>query len=219
MDTIHTGKVNGLALSKSFRQFSGHIANGVLQLDPQRFLQILHLPIRAMRIVTDPIVDSVMYIVASVLLPLIARIFYRIANLLFFGVLFFISVVFGQQRADKAVEVTSAAVRIYLSLASRPFPHPVHSIPVLTSSRTSRWNSYSHGVRFRRPQHPFRPRIPTPLCSPSKPRLWMQRNRTLLRWERRSELAVTRSGRPGHTWLLGMEPRRKFLPSPSVMSS
>ncbi|KAJ7249539.1 hypothetical protein B0H12DRAFT_696107 [Mycena haematopus] len=95
-------------------------STALLSLDPQRFLQILHLPIRAMRIVTDPIVDSVMYIVASLLLPLIARLFYRVATLLFFGVLSLISLVFGRHRADKAFEVTSAVYFRAHKLSDKP---------------------------------------------------------------------------------------------------
>ena len=40
-----------------------------MQLDPRRFLQVLHLPIRGMRLITDPIVDSVVYIISRLLLP------------------------------------------------------------------------------------------------------------------------------------------------------
>ena len=82
-------------------------------MDPHRFLQIIHLPIRAMRIVTDPIVDTVMYIIAALLLPLVARLLYRTVNGLFLGALFVISVVFGQHRAEKTFEVTSSVVRIH----------------------------------------------------------------------------------------------------------
>ncbi|KAF8166549.1 hypothetical protein K438DRAFT_1856932 [Mycena galopus ATCC 62051] len=95
-------------------------STALLSLDPQRFLQILHLPIRAMRIVTDPIVDSVMYIVASLLLPLIARLLYRVAHLVFFGIIFLISIVLGQQRADKASEITSAVYFRAHKLSDKP---------------------------------------------------------------------------------------------------
>ncbi|KAJ3916024.1 hypothetical protein F5877DRAFT_47423, partial [Lentinula edodes] len=40
-----------------------------LMLEPQRMLFILHLPIRAIRLVTDPAVDLVAYIIIDVLLP------------------------------------------------------------------------------------------------------------------------------------------------------
>ncbi|KAJ7095466.1 hypothetical protein C8R43DRAFT_907918 [Mycena crocata] len=94
-------------------------STALLSLDPHRFIQIIHLPIRAMRIVTDPIVDSVMYIIAALLLPLIARLLYRIANILFLGVLFLISIIFGQQRAEKTFEVTSSYFRVH-KFSDRP---------------------------------------------------------------------------------------------------
>ncbi|KAF7371061.1 RING-CH-type domain-containing protein [Mycena sanguinolenta] len=95
-------------------------STALLSLDPQRFLQILHLPIRAMRIVTDPIVDSVVYIIASLLLPLIGRLFYRIASLVFLAVLSLISLVFGRQRADQASEVTSAVYSRVHKFSDKP---------------------------------------------------------------------------------------------------
>ncbi|KAF7345383.1 RING-CH-type domain-containing protein [Mycena venus] len=95
-------------------------STALLSLDPHRFLQILHLPIRAMRIVTDPIVDSVVYIIASLLLPLIARLLYRVANLVFLGALFWISVIFGQRKADKALEVGSAVYLRVNKLSDKP---------------------------------------------------------------------------------------------------
>ncbi|KAJ7483185.1 hypothetical protein FB451DRAFT_1233627 [Mycena latifolia] len=95
-------------------------STALLSLDPHRFIQIIHLPIRAMRIVTDPIVDSVMYIIAALLLPLVARLLYRIANVLFVGVLFVISVVFGQDRAEKTFEVTSSVYFRVHKLSDKP---------------------------------------------------------------------------------------------------
>ncbi|KAF9522418.1 hypothetical protein CPB83DRAFT_112389 [Crepidotus variabilis] len=41
----------------------------LLTLDPHRMLQVLHLPIRGMRLITDPIVDLVALIVVGLLLP------------------------------------------------------------------------------------------------------------------------------------------------------
>ncbi|KAJ6580947.1 hypothetical protein B0H19DRAFT_1112979 [Mycena capillaripes] len=112
-------------------------STALLSLDPHRFLQILHLPIRAMRIVTDPIVDSVMYIIVALLLPLTARILYRVANLLFISVIFLISVLFGQHKADKALEITSAAYFRAQKLSDKPleqlFAWTSHSSPTAPS--------------------------------------------------------------------------------------
>ena len=46
----------------------------LLQLDPRRFLQVLHLPIRGMRVITDPIVDSVVYLFVRLLFPRLANV-------------------------------------------------------------------------------------------------------------------------------------------------
>ncbi|KAF9482616.1 hypothetical protein BDN70DRAFT_852941 [Pholiota conissans] len=46
----------------------------LLCLDPHRLLQVLHLPIRAMRLVTDPIVDFFAYILVELTLPWILSI-------------------------------------------------------------------------------------------------------------------------------------------------
>lgn len=95
-------------------------STALLSLDPHRFIQIIHLPIRAMRIVTDPIVDSVMYIIAALLLPVVARFLHRIVNVLFLGVLFLISIVLGENKAEKTLEVTSAMyIRIH-QLSDKP---------------------------------------------------------------------------------------------------
>ncbi|KAJ7601555.1 hypothetical protein DFH06DRAFT_440100 [Mycena polygramma] len=95
-------------------------STALLSLDPHRFLQIIHLPIKVMRIITDPIVDSVMYIIMALLLPLIGRSLFRVANLLFLSVIFLVSVIFGQNKADKALEVTSAVYSRVHSLSDKP---------------------------------------------------------------------------------------------------
>lgn len=41
----------------------------LLALDPYRFLQLLHLPIKAMRFATDPVVDSIAYILTQFVIP------------------------------------------------------------------------------------------------------------------------------------------------------
>ena len=43
------------------------------QLDPRRALQVLHWPIRVIRVVTDPVVDSIFLAVSYLILPSIVR--------------------------------------------------------------------------------------------------------------------------------------------------
>ncbi|KAJ7173518.1 hypothetical protein C8R46DRAFT_892656 [Mycena filopes] len=126
-------------------------ATALLSLDPHRFLQLLHLPIRAMRIVTDPIVDSVMYIIAALLLPLVGRLLYRVANLLFLGALFVISVVFGKHKADKTFEMTSSVVCIHLHTVGRLIDrrfisHSLSSSSAATPSKVSTPSAFQAAV-------------------------------------------------------------------------
>ncbi|KAI0029551.1 hypothetical protein K488DRAFT_56109 [Vararia minispora EC-137] len=46
----------------------------LLSLDPMRALYLLHLPVRLMRVVTDPIVDSVLFLLNRVLMPIVWRV-------------------------------------------------------------------------------------------------------------------------------------------------
>jgi len=43
------------------------------QLDPRRALQVLHWPIRVIRVVTDPVVDSIFLVIRYLILPSIVR--------------------------------------------------------------------------------------------------------------------------------------------------
>jgi hypothetical protein len=70
-----------------------------------------------MRIITDPIVDSVMYIVTALMIPLIIRFLRKILDILMTWSLFLIAVVLGKHRADKAFEMTSSVVCISLALS------------------------------------------------------------------------------------------------------
>ncbi|PPQ70661.1 hypothetical protein CVT24_000669 [Panaeolus cyanescens] len=58
----------------------------LLSLDPKRFLHVLHLPIRAMRIVTDPVVDFVLWLLVDQMFPPVFRLLKAFFGLfLFFG--------------------------------------------------------------------------------------------------------------------------------------
>ncbi|KDR68014.1 hypothetical protein GALMADRAFT_79202, partial [Galerina marginata CBS 339.88] len=58
----------------------------LLSLDPRRMLQVLHLPVRAMRLVTDPIVDFVAWIIVDLFFPRVAQLFGAFFHvIMFFG--------------------------------------------------------------------------------------------------------------------------------------
>ncbi|KAG6907887.1 hypothetical protein DXG01_006994 [Tephrocybe rancida] len=75
----------------------------LLSLDPPRFLQILHLPIRAIRIITDPFVDSVAFILMELLVPYYLRAAIRVAAVFSTGFLWFIGLFLGEKAMDSVV--------------------------------------------------------------------------------------------------------------------
>ncbi|KII87240.1 hypothetical protein PLICRDRAFT_93037 [Plicaturopsis crispa FD-325 SS-3] len=53
-------------------------STALLFMNPPRLLELIHLPIRCMRVITDPIVDSVMFLLMQVLLPSTLRTMRRV---------------------------------------------------------------------------------------------------------------------------------------------
>ena len=82
----------------------------LFQLNPHRFLQILHLPIRAMRIVTDPVVDSVAFLIKRFVLPPAFKALHLLLNLFAWFVTLIISTVAGQRSADTVSQKVSSTV-------------------------------------------------------------------------------------------------------------
>lgn len=80
-------------------------------MNPPRFVQILHLPIRGIRIVTDPIVDSVVFFVVNLLFPPFKRLLWRLVNLFLAGSL-------ALPKETKGSNITSGIP--YLSQLVRP---------------------------------------------------------------------------------------------------
>ncbi|KAJ7574391.1 hypothetical protein C8J56DRAFT_803140 [Mycena floridula] len=95
-------------------------STALLALDPPRFLQILHFPIRAIRILTDPVVDAVVYVIMELFLPPYLRIGHNIGSLV--TRLFMSSVVsiFGQESANKTRQIVMAAYSQALAASEQP---------------------------------------------------------------------------------------------------
>ncbi|KAG7093540.1 hypothetical protein E1B28_007211 [Marasmius oreades] len=74
----------------------------LLSLDPTRLLHLAHLPIRAIRILTDPLVDGIMYLLGHFVLPPYLRLGHFISDLLVTMTFWTIRVVLGQSRAESA---------------------------------------------------------------------------------------------------------------------
>ena len=80
------------------------------QLNPQRLIRILHLPIRGMRIVTDPIVDSVAFVLTRFLLPPFFHILKMILRISMFISFTLLRKVFGKVTADGVSQFSSKLV-------------------------------------------------------------------------------------------------------------
>jgi len=80
-------------------------SSALLSLNPRRMLQIVHFPIKAIRLVTDPVVDSVLYFVLAPMLKSLQRLF--VLNTV--GFLYLISRPFGADVSASIVEKVSHA--------------------------------------------------------------------------------------------------------------
>ncbi|KAI0788709.1 hypothetical protein C8Q75DRAFT_879244 [Abortiporus biennis] len=120
----------------------------LLSLDPRRFLQVIHWPIRVIRFVTDPLVDLVLYIISKTMLPLFIRALQAVGN----SLLRLVALAFGQDLTIKGVNLsttlynrTVAAVNFALEqgtvyLASTATEAPVTPEPSLLE-RIADWDS------------------------------------------------------------------------------
>ena len=73
MAPFYVRQVNCTTLRKSVRSRLTKPELRFQQLDPRRALQVLHWPIRVIRVATDPVVDSIFLIIGYLILPSIAR--------------------------------------------------------------------------------------------------------------------------------------------------
>ncbi|KAG5640450.1 hypothetical protein DXG03_008621 [Asterophora parasitica] len=78
----------------------------LLTLDPPRFLQIIHLPIRAIRVMTDPIVDGVAFFLTEIAFPPFKRAVFSLSNHVGNAALYIIGKSLGQKAADSIVFAT-----------------------------------------------------------------------------------------------------------------
>ena len=76
------------------------------QLDPRRFLYILHLPIRTIRIITDPVVDSIMFVLMRLAVPPLVSFGQSLSSILFQ----MLQAMVGHQGAMRGVKLTTNLV-------------------------------------------------------------------------------------------------------------
>ena len=79
------------------------------QLDPYRFLQLIHFPIRAMRVITDPVVDLILLLIVRFALPFLWETFCGLINVFALSGSFIASRV-GGDRSDSILESLAAVV-------------------------------------------------------------------------------------------------------------
>lgn len=113
------------------------LTHNPLQLDPYRCLQILHLPIKAMRVVTDPVVDSTIFLVTHVILPTILRIARRQVQTCCTFIVFLVRHLVGATITDKITHAVQSAVSMRLSC--------IQTLP--EDSLLVRSNTVTHGSR------------------------------------------------------------------------
>ncbi|KAI0831910.1 hypothetical protein BC628DRAFT_1350502 [Trametes gibbosa] len=87
----------------------------LLSLNPRRALQIIHFPLRAIRLVTDPIVDTVLLVVSRLLVAPLAVFAHLAANAAFSALASFV----GPAQAEKLANVATAAYERAMDVAAK----------------------------------------------------------------------------------------------------
>ncbi|RDB15868.1 ERAD-associated E3 ubiquitin-protein ligase doa10 [Hypsizygus marmoreus] len=95
-------------------------STALLSLNPPRFLQILHLPIRAIRIVTDPIVDTIAFFVVELVLPPFGRLLRNSAALFVKGLVLLAQKLLGQKMADSISNISAKMESRIIKLSNSP---------------------------------------------------------------------------------------------------
>ena len=104
----------------------------LIQLDPRRFLQVLHLPIRGMRVITDPIVDSVVYLIVRLLFPRLANMVQGVWRLL---MLFTAKSARGLLGSSTTSDISDFSARIVCVKYHSTINHETHIILYSTVTR------------------------------------------------------------------------------------
>ncbi|KAL0574135.1 hypothetical protein V5O48_007824 [Marasmius crinis-equi] len=93
--------------------------SALLSLDPTRIVHLAHLPIRAIRLLTDPVVDGIMYLLTHFVVPPYMR-FGRFLFNIFVAIVFtLIRIVLGQDRAQSAKSACISTLDLVLDTTSR----------------------------------------------------------------------------------------------------
>ncbi|KAJ2917102.1 hypothetical protein MD484_g3273, partial [Candolleomyces efflorescens] len=95
----------------------------LLTLDPQRMLQIIHLPIKGMRLVTDPIVDFIAYVITRFLLPPWIQLIRKFVNASTSFATTATASIFGNSTADNISQFSNKLYEQSLEIFENPLSH------------------------------------------------------------------------------------------------
>lgn len=84
-----------------------------VQLDPPRLLYVVHSPIRVMRIITDPIVDTGALVFVFAILQPMATLIRSIFNVMAVSALSLIAKMFGDEAESKTHDYAELAVSFH----------------------------------------------------------------------------------------------------------
>ena len=79
-----------------------------MQLNPRRALELIHLPLKFIRVITDPVVDSILFLSSKAALPLLTSLSHTVKQ----STLSCIANFMGQDRADQFSEFSIAIVSV-----------------------------------------------------------------------------------------------------------
>ncbi|KAJ8095074.1 hypothetical protein PM082_010293 [Marasmius tenuissimus] len=117
--------------------------SALLSLDPTRVFHLAHLPIRAIRLITDPVVDGVVFLISHFVVPPYMRLGRFLWNLLMTVTLSLIRVALGQGRADSAKDACISTFDLILDATNRSMEFfsskTVEEVVLPTPAPTSSW--------------------------------------------------------------------------------
>jgi hypothetical protein len=122
---------------------------------------VLHWPIRVIRIVTDPVVDSIFIVISYLILPFIVRLF----DEFFTAAVWALSAVVPRDDLEKSVHFVHTIVSVPLSLlrsfAERAIEREYHEFPLGYNKQLHRLTHFK-ARGWATPQHDPVPRHPCP---------------------------------------------------------
>lgn len=122
LGTIYSWEISGVTLRKCTLTIMSYYLSSCFssKLDPRRAPHILHWPIRVMRIITDPITDSVIYILNKLFVPLILRLARSALILIIWSIMVLVRLIAGPEPVEKFLQHFASVVRLLPHLYHLP---------------------------------------------------------------------------------------------------